>query len=195
MNFISQQSEMNGPMHGDTNEDSMIDILRKRRSIRKYTNEPISDAVLRLLQEAVLRAPTSRALNPWEFIFVTDKKMLDKLSHSKPHGAHFLRDAALGVVIVGDETTADTWIEDCSIAAIILQLACTSVGLGSCWVQVRLRPHDENTSAETFVQNQLGLPEHKHTPCIISIGYPAESKKMHTGEDLPTNKISHWIRA
>jgi len=186
MNFISQRSDINGPMHG---EDRMINILRKRRSIRKYTNEPIGDAVLKQLQEAVLRAPTSRALNPWEFIFVTDKKMLEKLSHSKPHGAHFLRDAALGVVIVGDETTADTWIEDCSIAAIILQLACESLGLGSCWVQIRMREHDATQNAEQYVQEQLGLPPHKHAPYIISIGYPAESKKPHPEDSLPFDRI------
>lgn len=100
--------------------------------------EALSPELLDQLKEAVLRSPSSRGLDPWEFIFVTDKALLAQPAAAKPHGAHFLRDAALGVVVLGDEAKADTWIEDCAIAAIILHLAAPKPGLvGSCWVQIR----------------------------------------------------------
>ena len=79
----------------------MLDILRRRRSIRHYTPEALSPETVELLKEAVLRSPSSRGLDPWEFVFVTDKTLLASLATAKPHGAHFRRDAALGVVVLG----------------------------------------------------------------------------------------------
>ncbi len=167
----------------------MLDILRRRRSTRHYTSQTIALETLDQLKEAVLRSPSSRGLDPWEFIFVSDKPLLQALSAAKPHGAHFLRDAALGVVVLGDEHKADTWIEDCAIASIILQLACESLGLGSCWVQIRLRPHDQERSAEERVREILGVPPHLRVESIISIGYPAKSLTGHPRETLKDHAI------
>ncbi|MEJ5242203.1 MAG: nitroreductase family protein [Desulfomicrobiaceae bacterium] len=169
----------------------MLDILRQRRSIRAYTEAPLDDATLDALKEALLRAPSSRGLNPWAFVFVTDRTLLKKLATCKPHGAEFLAQAPLGVVIWADPERADTWIEDCSIAAIILQLAAESLGLGSCWVQVRLRQHAAGGSAEDFVRDAVGLPENARVLCIIAIGHPAQRKRGHARESLPWDKIRH----
>lgn len=170
-------------------ELKMLDILRKRRSIRHYTSQAIGPEILAQLKEAVLRSPSSRGLDPWEFIFVSDKGLLESLSTAKPHGAHFLRDAALGVVVLGNEDKADTWIEDCSIASIILQLACESLGLGSCWVQIRLRAFDQQRSAEDRVREILGIAPHLRVESIISIGYPAKSVTGHPRETLKDHTI------
>lgn len=167
----------------------MLDILRRRRSIRHYTPEALSPETVELLKEAVLRSPSSRGLDPWEFVFVTDKALLAALATAKPHGAHFLRDAALGVVVLGDEAKADTWVEDCAIASIILQLACESLGLGSCWVQIRLRAFDESTSAEARVREILNIPSHLRVESIISIGHPAKPLKGHPRETLKDHTI------
>jgi nitroreductase len=167
----------------------MLDILRRRRSIRHYTPEALSPETVELLKEAVLRSPSSRGLDPWEFIFVTDKALLAGLATAKPHGAHFLRDAALGVVVLGDEARADTWVEDCAIASIILQLTCESLGLGSCWVQIRMRACDESTSAEARVREILNIPAHLRVESIISIGYPAKAPKGHPRETLKDHTI------
>lgn len=169
----------------------MLEILRRRRSIRHYTGQPIAPETVEQLKEAVLRSPSSRGLDPWEFVFVTDKALLQDLSTAKPHGAHFLREAALGVVVLGNENTSDTWIEDCAIASIILQLACESLGLGSCWVQIRLRPHDQERSAEERVREILAIPTHLRVESVISIGYPAKSLAGHSRETLK----DHVIRA
>jgi len=142
-----------------------------------------------LLKEAVLRSPSSRGLDPWEFIFVTDRTLLQTLSKAKPHGAHFLGEAALGVVVLGNENKSDTWIEDCAIASIILQLACESLGLGSCWVQIRLRPHDQEKSAEERVREILDIPPHLRVESILSIGYPAKSLTGHSRETLKDHLI------
>jgi len=167
----------------------MIELLRKRRSIRKYLDKPIEPEKVELLKEAVLRAPSSRNIDPWEFLFVQDRAMLEKLARCKPHGASFLSGAALGIVVCGDSTASDVWVEDCSIASILVQMVAQSLGLGSCWIQVRNRAHDEQTSAEQYVQNLLGIPEHVKVESIMAIGYPAETREPVPREKLKVAKI------
>jgi nitroreductase len=154
----------------------MIEFLRTRRSIREYASKPIEPEKLELLKEAVLRSPSSRNIDPWEFIFVDDRSLLKKLATCKPHGADFLTHAALGIVVCGDSRQSDTWIEDCSIASILVQMVAQSIGLGSCWVQVRNRMSDDQTTSEQYVQTLLRIPEHIKVESIIAVGYPAEKR-------------------
>jgi nitroreductase len=167
----------------------MIDLLRKRRSIRSFTQQKISQAAIDVIIEAALRAPSSRGLNPWEFILVGDPHLLLKLSDAKQHGSEFIRNAPLAVVVCADETRSDVWIEDCSIAAIIIQLTALTLGLGSCWAQIRSRKHDKDLSAEAYVQELLGLPGHIRVASILGIGHPAEKKRPVSAEKLQHEKI------
>ena len=155
----------------------LLTAVRERRSIRRYDGRPLEPEALETLKEAMLRAPSSRGIKPWRFVFVTGRDKLAELSRAKPQWSGFLADAALGVVVCADEGASDAWVEDCSIAATILQLTATSLGLGSCWIQIRLRDHDEGTSAEAYVRDVLGLPEGLRVECIVSIGHPAEVKQ------------------
>src|SRR6185369_15158984 len=132
---------------------------------------------IELLIEALLRAPSSRGINPWEFIVVDDQGLLAKLSMSKQHGSDFLKNAALGIVVCADSTKSDVWIEDCSIASIIVQMTALSLGLGSCWIQIRNRSHDNSKTAVEYIRELLGLPEHIKVESIIALGHPAEVKR------------------
>ena len=170
----------------------MINILRNRRSVRKFEDREIEEEKLDVLKEALVRSPSSRSINPWEFILVDDRDTLEKLSRSKQHGAGFLAGAAVAVAVLGDTTGSDTCIEDCSIAAITLQYAAESLGLGSCWCQIRLRAHGEDKTAEGFVREILDIQEHYLVECIIGIGYPAESKSPHAHEDLDWGKVRRF---
>ncbi len=169
----------------------MIELLRARRSIRKYQDRPIEPEKLDILKEAALRSPSSRNIDPWEFIFVDDCPLLRQLASCKPHGAAFLVDAPLGIVIGGDSDQSDTWIEDCSIAAILVQMVAQSLGLGSCWIQVRNRMHDKQTTAEQYVRDLLEIPGHVKVECIIAVGYPAEQREPLSYEDLKHSKV--WM--
>lgn len=155
----------------------MIDILRTRRSIRQFESTPIGAEKRAILEEAVLLSPSSRGIKPWEFVFVDDSKLLEDLARCKPHGASFLKGCGLAIVVVGDEKKSDVWVEDCSIAALITHLTAHSLGLGSCWIQVRKRDHADGVSAEAHVQRLLGIPEHMRVEAIVAVGYPAEEKK------------------
>jgi nitroreductase len=169
---------------------SLIETLRQRRSIRQFKDQPIPAETLGILKEALLRSPSSRAIRPWFFALVEDKDQLLKLSQAKPHGADFLKGAALGIVVCGDSSRSDVWIEDCSIAAVIAHLTAVSLGLGSCWIQIRERHYDDTTSAEQYVQRQLSLPEHMKVLAIIAVGYGAEDKAGVPFEDLPVDRFS-----
>jgi nitroreductase len=153
---------------------TIMDQLRKRRSVRLFENRPVEADKIELLKEAALRSPSSRNLDPWSFIFVDDKKLLTALSKAKPHGASFLKGAALGIVVCADEAVSDVWIEDCSIASILIQLAAQSLGLGTCWIQLRKRQYADGVSSEAYVRKIVGLPESLKVESIVAVGYPAE---------------------
>jgi len=169
----------------------MIELLRTRRSIRKFTPERVAPELVETLMEAVLRSPSSRGINPWEFILVDDPGILLGLSRAKQHGSEFLKDAPLAVVVCADTSKSDVCIEDCSIAAIIIQLTAVSLGLGSCWAQIRNRAHDRQRSAEAYISELLGLPESLMVEAVIGIGHPAERKIPVPAARLQRDKIRY----
>lgn len=166
-----------------------MDLIRQRRSIRKFSDEEIEADKIELLKETALRPPSSMGHNPWEFVFVTDKQLLAKLAEAKPHGSSFLAGARLGIVVCVDPEKSAVWIEDASIATIYLHLAAASLGLGSCWIQIRERMHDDMTSAEAYIAELLNIPSNFKVETMVGIGYPAEQKAPHKREALQDEKI------
>lgn len=169
----------------------MIDLVRSRRSIRSFTPQPVDSRSLELLVETLLRAPTSRNINPWHFIVVDDHALLHKLSAAKQHGSAFLKGAPLGIVVCADSTRSDVWVEDCAIASILVQMTAQSLGLGSCWIQIRKRAHSADTTSEAYIQELLGLPAHITVESIIAVGHPAEQRDPLPAEALQRDKVRH----
>ena len=168
-----------------------LSLIEKRRSIRKYTGKPLEAEKIDALVEAALRSPSSRGFNPWEFVVVTDKTLLEKLSKAKPHGASFLKNAPLGIVVCADPAKCDVWVEDASIASIFIHLAAESMGLGSCWIQIRKRMHDQTTTAQAYIRDLLDIPENLSVESIVAIGYPGEKKPPHLKEELQYEKVHY----
>lgn len=166
-----------------------LDLIRQRRSIRKFTDQEIEGDKIELLKESALRSPSSMGHNPWEFIFVTDRQLLAALSTAKPHGAGFLSGARLGIVVCADPEKSTVWIEDASIATTFIQLAAESLGLGSCWIQIRERMHDDSQPAEAYIAELLNIPSNLKIESMVGIGYPAEQKTPHSGEKLQGDKV------
>jgi nitroreductase len=173
----------------------MIKLLRARRSIRSYTGQSVDKGSIELLIEAALRAPSSRNHQPWSFVVVDDRQLLEKLSLAKENGSAFLKKAPLGIVVCGDPAKSDVWVEDCAIAALLIQLEAQSLGLGSCWIQIRERRHDAGSTAQSYLQKALGIPEEIMVACIISIGHPAEERTPVPAADLDRGKVNYnkWV--
>jgi len=169
----------------------MLSLLRDRRSIRRFKSRPVEQKKIDALLEGVLRSPSSRSRDPWEFVVIDDPQLLMRVGKAKEHGSTFVGGAPLAVVVMADPDRCDVWIEDCSIASILLQLMAQSLGLGSCWAQIRLRSHDANTSAEDYLKDLLRLPKEYKVESVIGIGYPDEEKQGHPVESLKYDKV-HW---
>lgn len=169
----------------------LIDLLRKRRSIRHFEKRQIEQEKIDLLVEAMLRSPSSRGLNPWEFIIVSEEDKIAALAQSKPHGATFLKDAPLAVVVCADPEKCDVWVEDCSIATLLVHLAATDLDLGSCWIQVRKRDHDAEKSSEQYVKECLDIPDNMVVEAIVAIGYPKMTKEGHERSSLLDERVHY----
>lgn len=168
---------------------SFLPLIRQRRSIRRFQPQPVEPEKIALLIEAALRAPSSRSLNPWEFIVVDDRQIINPLAQSKQHGSSFLKGAPLAIVVCADPNRCDVWIEDASIASIFISLAAEELGLGNCWIQIRQRMHNAVKTSETYVREVLGIPEQIMVESIIAVGYPAEQIPGHDRDELEYGKV------
>jgi len=168
----------------------MNDLLYQRRSIRAYQSTSVEDEKVRELIKAALLAPSGRGVNSQRFIVIDDRDLLEKLSKAKELGSAFLKDAPLAFVVLGDTNLTDIWVEDACIAAITIQLSAQSLGLGSCWTQIRNRKHSDQKMAEEYIQELLSIPKEIRVECMIGIGYPDESKSPRNESDLGFEKVS-----
>lgn len=164
-------------------------LLQTRRSIRKFQSQEVEQEKVDQILQAALMSPASKRTNPWEFIIVKNSETLQKLAESRPHGSQLLAGAPMAIVVIADTNKSDVWVEDCSIASIIIQLQAHELGLGSCWVQVRGRNKDENLTTENVIRDLLEIPSHYSVENVIAIGYPNEEKKPFDSEKLAFNKI------
>lgn len=153
------------------------ELLVNRRSIRRYTDQPLDAEQVKLILEAGLLAPTSKSSRAWQFVVVEDKDMLERLSHCKEMGAAPIARAALAVVVAIDTAATDPWIEDASVAASYMQLQAADLGLGSCWIQVRGRFSADGIPSEEYVQEALGMPETLPVVCILTFGHKNEERR------------------
>jgi len=151
------------------------DVFRQRQSVRNFTNQPIEQNKIEALKEALRFAPSSKAKFPCQFYFVKDPVIISQLAQSKPHGATFLEKAPFAIVFAADPEISDVWIEDTSIAATYAMLQVTNLGLGSCWVQIRNRFYNEQTTSEDFIRNLLQIEYNMRITSLLAVGYPAEN--------------------
>lgn len=165
------------------------ELLRNRRSIRKYKDQPVDEEKLQLILQAALMSPASKRSNGWEFIVVDDKSMLQKLSECREAGSKLLANAPMAIVVCADPDKSDVWFEDASISAIILQLAASDLGLGSCWVQVYKRMYSESVTSGEYIKGLLNIPSHLEVLNIVSLGYKDEERKPYDLEKLSYDKI------
>ena len=164
-------------------------LIKNRRSIRKYKKQEIEKYKIEKLMKAALLSLSSKARYPCEFIFINDKELLEKLSHSKPHGSAFLANAPLGIVVTADSTKSDVWVEDASIATTFILLAAEAFGLGACWIQIRKRKYSETIDSEEYIRNILSVPDNRRVLAMVGVGYPDETKMPGQEGNLEYDKI------
>ena len=146
------------------------EVLQRRRSIRKYTQEPVSKEDIDLLMHAAMSGPSACNKTPWEFYVVTDEAVLEKLRNASRYSKIY---ASLAIVVCGSlsralpSQLAPYWIQDCSAATENILLAATDLDLGTVWCGI----HPQKR-AEERVREALGLTEKQIPLNIIYVGHP-----------------------
>jgi nitroreductase len=153
--------------------DAVFQAILARRSIRQYTDEPVSEAQIVRLLQAAMAAPSASNRQPWHFVVVTERETLDALAAAHPY-AKMLAQAPLCIAVCG-EGENDYWVQDCAAATENILLAATGMGLGTVWLGVHPRAERERT-----LRDLLGMPPHYGLLCLIAIGHPAEQKEPRT---------------
>ena len=172
--------------------NQLLELMLNRRSVRKYTGEPISEDKLKLILQAGLSSATSKNRKPWEFVVVQEREKLQALAKCRSGAAVMLEKAGCAILVFANtEVTPDVWIEDCSIAMSNMHLMADALGLGSCWIQGRCRETAEGESTEEYCRKLLGVPEQFALEAILSIGVSGEHPAGYMEADLKDEKI-HW---
>jgi nitroreductase len=169
--------------------ENLLDLLRNRRSTRTFAETQISPELVEMLMKATLMSPSSKRTNPWQFIMVEDSTLLKTLSECKKHGSQLLAGSALAVVVIADPERSDVWIEDASVASIVMQLEAEDLGLGSCWVQIRKRQTADGEDSEAYVKRHLEIPENFRVLSIIGLGIKQNESKPFDESKLQWEKV------
>lgn len=157
------------------------DTLKARVSVREYSQKPVSKELLEKLVDAGRTAPSARAVEPWSFIVVRDKKTLELIAGIAPNGA-FIRSAHAAIVVVSEDTKY--YIEDCSAATENILLQAADLGLGACWIAGDKKPYADD------VVKMLNCPAGTRLASIISIGYPLKEQAQRKSKRIAD--IIHW---
>lgn len=154
-----------------------IQAIFSRRSIRKFTPEPVPEQTVQQILEAAMSAPSAGNQQPWHFIVINDKKLLDRVPDFHPHSL-MCREASIAILVCGDPTIEKHqgyWVQDCAAATENLLLSIHALGFGGVWLGIY--PRDERV---TGLRKLLNIPEHVIPFSLIPIGHPAEQKPART---------------
>ncbi|MCD4785095.1 MAG: nitroreductase family protein [Candidatus Eremiobacteraeota bacterium] len=168
-------------MDSDESHPTTIEVIMKRKSVRKYTDEKVSEETLEKIVRAGMAAPTAANKQPWSFIIITDRETLDKLAEKMPYSKMLFK-APAAIVVCGvpkwglPDRENDFWIQDCSAASENILLAVESLGLGAVWTGAY--PIEQRVKD---VRNILGIPKDVVPLNVIAIGHP-------TGVEKPKDK-------
>lgn len=167
----------------------LLDMMKQRRSVRQYTGEAIPEEKIELVLQAGLYSASGRSRRPWEMIVVRDKEVLSKMAQCRTHGSAMLSGADCAIVVIADPNKTDVWTEDCSIVMANMHLMADHLGIGSCWIQGRLREAPDGRLTKEYLRELLDYPETYELEAILSMGIAADHPAPYALEDLPLNQI------
>jgi len=159
----------------------IFEAISSRKSVREYSDKIVDKELIKKIIDAGRVAATARNEQPWEFIVISDKKILKNICGICPNGP-FIKDASHLIAVFSKDTKY--YIEDCSAATQNMLLAIEALGLGGCWVA-----GDKKDYAET-VRNTFGVPEGYKLVSMVSVGYP--KKRLDPKPKRNVQEVLHW---
>ena len=166
--------------------DERLASIFSRRSIRVYTDEPVSEGELQNLLDAGMAAPSASNRKPWHFVVVTDRETLNALAAAHPYG-RMLGRAGAAIAVCGDPGISSWWVQDCSAATENILLAASALGLGAVWLGSHGNPEREDA-----IRAVLRIPHEIGVLSLLSIGHPAEHKEPRTQFDARRVHRNQW---
>ena len=164
----------------------LFEALHTRRSIRSFTDAPVTEADLETLLRAAMAAPSAGNAQPWHFVVLDERAVLDEIPKFHPYAA-MLKEAPLAIVVCGDESLQkypDRWPQDCSAATQNILLAAHALGLGAVWLGMF-----PNAEREAKLGELLHLPEGVHPLSIVALGWP--NQQRHQPERYKPERVHH----
>ena len=166
-----------------------FDAILSRRSIRNYTEQPVSDELTNELLKAAMSAPSAGNEQPWHFVIINQREILDEIPKLHPY-SQMLKQAPLAILVCGDATLEKYkgyWVQDCSAATENILLAAQAKGLGAVWLGVY--PLEDRIAG---LRKLLNIPDHVTPLALVSIGYPAEQKPRSNRFDASRIHNNGW---
>lgn len=152
-----------------------LQVIEKRKSVRKYSDRPVEREILDAIVKVAQTAPSSRNSKSSAFMIIEDRDTLDALSQMRDYGASPLKNAQAAIVVMGDTSKTDLWVDNCAISATFIQLAVTAMDLVSCWIHINGRPvlkdNPDGAQAQDYVSDLLGIKDGLKPYCAVAIGY------------------------
>lgn len=166
----------------------MLEVIKKRRSIRKYLDKPVEKEKIEEILKAVMFSPSAMHRRPWEFVVIEDKELKEQLSQATPWG-DFAAKAPAIIIVLGDGKLSPRWLEDCSITGAYIYLEAENQGLGTCWNQIYESKTPSGQDSEKYVRKLLKIPASFRVLALFPIGYPAERKEEHKDKEFEKKKV------
>lgn len=166
----------------------MLKAIKQRRSHRQFLGKPVEDEKINEILKAVMFSPTARHTRAWEFVVVKNKKIRDDLAGMKLHSS-FANQAPVIIVLVSPDW--QYWLQDLSIIGEALYLETTNQGLGTCWIEVYNSKTYDQSDAEMYVKQVLGIPKDRRVLSFFPIGYPATKLPEHSDKEFEKSKIHY----
>ena len=167
----------------------MYDPVLSRRSIRKYTGDPVDDETVERLLRAAMAAPSAGNQQPWQFVVLRERATLRAIPEFHPY-AKMLPDAPAAILVCGDPGRTkwpQMWEQDCSAATENLLIEAELLGLGAVWLGVH--PLTERVEG---LRALLGIPESVVPFAVVSLGWPAQHKEPSNRFDAALVHVERW---
>ncbi len=166
-------------------QNPVIENILTRRSVRSYTDQDVEPEKIEAILEAGMAAPSGKNGQPWDFIVLTRREILDEMAERLPY-AKMLREARVAIAVCADRTKSPYWYVDCSAAAENILLAAHALGLGAVWTATY--PYRDRMDV---VKELCGLPGSYDSLCVIPVGYPA--REARPKDNFDAGKIHHEV--
>ncbi|EGY80722.1 nitroreductase family protein [Peptoniphilus indolicus] len=166
------------------------DLIKERRSIRQYKENSVDVELVKDLLKYSLMGPSYKSARPVEFLVVTDKEILEKLSNVGSFSTKYIAEVPMAIVILANTETTTTWVEESAISAAYFQLLAQEEGLNTCWVNLKEGEASNGEEIQAYLKSFLNFPKNLKAVCMIPVGYGNE--RVRKRKDFEVDEKIHY---